>query len=130
MKDGRSRCLTSNPPTYDTTLGHRLDRLPGFGDIAGCPRVVAAVLSQDRGARNHGVPRSSGTSAREHERTTMPNLKEPRLLALGLSLAALSFAPAAQEKKAAARPPLAEVRRGAARKQFELIWQYYQQNRV
>jgi hypothetical protein len=52
------------------------------------------------------------------------------LLALGLSLAALSFAPAAQEKKPADRPPLVEVRRDAARKQFELIWQYYQQNRV
>jgi hypothetical protein len=49
---------------------------------------------------------------------------------LGLSLAALSFAPAAQEKKADDRPPLAELRRDAAQKQFDLTWQYYQQNRV
>src|SRR5436305_10153954 len=60
----------------------------------------------------------------------MAHRQKTRLLALGLSLAALSFAPAAQEKKAADRPPLAELRREAARKQFELIWQYYQQNRV
>ena len=60
----------------------------------------------------------------------MAHRQKPLLLALGLSLAALSFAPAAQEKKAADRPPLAEVRRDAARKQFDLTWQFYQQNRV
>jgi hypothetical protein len=49
---------------------------------------------------------------------------------LGLSLAALSFALPAQEKKADDRPPLAELRRDAAQRQFDLTWQYYQQNRV
>jgi hypothetical protein len=51
-------------------------------------------------------------------------------LVVGLLLAALSFAPAMQEKKAPDRPPLAELRRDAAQKQFDLVWQYYQQNRV
>src|SRR4051794_5960 len=94
------------------------------------PRVVTAGLWHGRGTGKHGAPRSSGISAREDERTTMDHRQGTPLLALGLALAALSFAPAAQEKKIADRRPLAEVRRDAARKQFELIWQFYQQNRV
>jgi hypothetical protein len=49
---------------------------------------------------------------------------------LGVLLAGLSFAPAALEKQANERPPLAELRCQAAHKQFDLIWQYYQQSRV
>jgi hypothetical protein len=52
----------------------------------------------------------------------------------GLLLAAVSFAPASQrqdQKKQAPNPALlAEARYQAARKQFDLIWQYYQQSRV
>jgi hypothetical protein len=51
-------------------------------------------------------------------------------LFLGLILVGLSFAPATQEKRAPERPPLAEIRYRAALKQFELVWQYYQQSRV
>jgi hypothetical protein len=58
----------------------------------------------------------------------------------GLLLAAISFAPASpsqgrgqgqgQEKEAPKPLALAEARYRAARKQFDLIWQYYQQSRV
>jgi len=51
-------------------------------------------------------------------------------ITLGLILACLSFAPAAQEKKATEQGSLADVRYQAALKQFDLIWQYYQQSRV
>jgi hypothetical protein len=50
----------------------------------------------------------------------------------GLLLAALSMAPLPQPKEAP-KPPaqaLAEVRLQAAVKQYDLTWQYYQQNRV
>jgi hypothetical protein len=57
---------------------------------------------------------------------------------LGLLLAAISFAPAAsgqgqgqsREKQPSKLELLAEARHQAARKQFDLIWQYYQQSRV
>jgi hypothetical protein len=57
---------------------------------------------------------------------------------LGLLLAVLSFAPAGQgqgkgqvqEKQLSKAALLAEARYRAARKQFDLIWQYYQQSRV
>jgi hypothetical protein len=57
---------------------------------------------------------------------------------LGLLLAVVSFAPASQgqgqgqgqEKQPSKAALLAEGRHRAARKQFDLIWQYYQQSRV
>lgn len=55
---------------------------------------------------------------------------------LGLLLAVISFAPAGQgqgqvqEKQPSKVALLAEARYRAARKQFDLIWQYYQQSRV
>ena len=51
---------------------------------------------------------------------------------LGLLLVVISFAPAGQgqEKQAPKTAALAEARYRAARKQFDLIWQYYQQSRV
>jgi hypothetical protein len=60
----------------------------------------------------------------------MAHRQRSPLAALGLLLAGLSFAPAVQENKAADRPSLAELRRDAAQRQFDLTWQYYQQNRV
>lgn len=56
--------------------------------------------------------------------------RKVRPLILGISLAVLSFAPVAQQKKADDRLPRAEARLASARKQFDLTWQYYQQNRV
>ena len=50
----------------------------------------------------------------------------------GLFLAGLSMAPILQQKEAP-KPPtpaLAEVRVQAAAKQYDLVWQYYQQSRV
>src|SRR5262245_12334644 len=49
---------------------------------------------------------------------------------LGFVLASVSFAPAAQEKKASTGTSLVELRLRAAIKQYDLIWQYYQQSRV
>jgi hypothetical protein len=54
------------------------------------------------------------------------------LVLCGLVMVVLSFAPARQEKekepvKAAA---LSEARQRAALRQYDLVWQYYQQNRV
>src|SRR5947209_5815160 len=118
MKARRSGRLTSDPPTSAATPRHRLDRLSTVRDIAGYPQGRGGEHWHGRGTGKHGAPRSSVISAREDERTTMDHRQGTPLLALGLSLAALSFAPAAQEKKAVARPPLAEVRRDAARKQF------------
>jgi hypothetical protein len=60
----------------------------------------------------------------------MASLQKSKLLALAFILVAVSFAPASQEKQASKVPSLAEARHQAARKQFDLIWQYYQQNRV
>ena len=52
----------------------------------------------------------------------------------GLLLAGLAMAPGPQQKEApkpaAESPSLPELRIKAAAKQYELVWQYYQQNRV
>ena len=56
-----------------------------------------------------------------------------RLLCWGLLLAAVSVAPVAQEPRRKENPglrELAEARYKAAGKQYDLIWQYYGQNRV
>jgi hypothetical protein len=60
----------------------------------------------------------------------MIDVSKRQPLCLGLILVGLSFAPAVQEKKAQERPSLAVVRYQAAIKQYELVWQYYQQSRV
>jgi hypothetical protein len=60
----------------------------------------------------------------------MIDVSKRQPLCFGLILVGLSFAPAVQEKKAPERPSLAEVRCQAAIKQYELVWQYYQQSRV
>jgi hypothetical protein len=51
-------------------------------------------------------------------------------LCWGLLLVGASVAPVPREQEVRKEPPLAELRYNAARKQFELIWQYYQQSRV
>ena len=56
--------------------------------------------------------------------------KKTRLLCWGLLLAGASVAPVPQGKEARKPSPLAEARHNAAVKQFDLIWQYYQQSRV
>jgi hypothetical protein len=48
----------------------------------------------------------------------------------GLALAVLSSAPIVQEKEAPRPAGPSEVRFRAAVKQYDLVWQYYQQNRV
>jgi hypothetical protein len=48
----------------------------------------------------------------------------------GLVLFGLAVAPAPQPKEAPKEQALAQARYGAAVKQYDLIWQYYQQNRV
>jgi hypothetical protein len=48
----------------------------------------------------------------------------------GLFLFGLAVAPAPQQKAAGKQQALAEARYSAAVKQYDLIWQYYQQNRV
>jgi len=60
----------------------------------------------------------------------MISVKKPQLLCWGLLLAVASSAPVPQEPEARKQPPLAEARYKAALKQFDLIWQYYQQSRV
>ncbi len=56
--------------------------------------------------------------------------KKLRLSCWGLLLAVASSAPVPHGQEAAKPPPLAEARYNAAVKQFDLTWQYYQQNRV
>ena len=56
--------------------------------------------------------------------------KKRQLLCWGLLLAGASVAPMPQGQEARKQPPLAEARYNAALKQFDLIWQYFQQSRV
>lgn len=64
----------------------------------------------------------------------MVSARHRRIVCWGLLLAGLSSAPIAQEKKETSGPPetvkLAEQRHRASQKQFDLVWQYYRQNRV
>jgi hypothetical protein len=53
-----------------------------------------------------------------------------RLVCWGLLLAGASVAPVPQGQEARKQSSLAEARCNAALKQFDLIWQYYQQSRV
>lgn len=58
--------------------------------------------------------------------------RKPVVVGLGLLLAVLSSAPVLQDKPAS-RPKvsaMAEKRHELAKKQFDLTWQYYRQNRV
>ena len=56
--------------------------------------------------------------------------KKRQLLCWGLLLAGASVAPMPQGQEARKQPPLVEARYNAALKQFDLIWQYFQQSRV
>ena len=56
--------------------------------------------------------------------------KKRQLLCCGLLLAGALVAPVPQGQEARKQPPLAEARYNAALKQFDLIWQYFQQSRV
>jgi len=60
----------------------------------------------------------------------MISAKKLQLLCWGLLLAGASVAPVPQGQEARKQSPLAEARHNAALKQFDLIWQYYQQSRV
>jgi len=60
----------------------------------------------------------------------MISAKKLQLLCWGLLLAGASVAPVPQGQEARKQAPLAEARYNAALKQFDLIWQYYQQSRV
>jgi len=60
----------------------------------------------------------------------MISAKKLQLLCWGLLLAGASVAPVPQGQEARKQPPLAEARYNAALKQFDLIWQYFQQSRV
>ncbi|MGO8896844.1 MAG: hypothetical protein ACLQU5_00625 [Isosphaeraceae bacterium] len=60
----------------------------------------------------------------------MISAKKLQLLCWGLLLAGASVAPVPQGQEARKQSPLAEARYTAALKQFDLIWQYYQQSRV
>jgi hypothetical protein len=60
----------------------------------------------------------------------MISAKKRRVLWWGLLLAGASVAPVPQGQEPRKQPPLTEERYNAARKQFDLIWQYYQQSRV
>ncbi len=60
----------------------------------------------------------------------MISTMKPQLLYWGLLLAVASSAPVPPGEEARKPPPLAESRYNAANKQFDLTWQYYQQNRV
>ena len=51
-------------------------------------------------------------------------------LCWSLLLVGASVAPVPRDQEVRKELPLAELRYNAARKQFELIWQYYQQSRV
>ena len=60
----------------------------------------------------------------------MVSVNKPRLLCWGLLLVGVSAAPVPQGQDLRKQAPLAEARHAAAHKQFDLIWQYYQQSRV
>ena len=60
----------------------------------------------------------------------MISAKKRQLLCWGLLLAGASVAPVPQGQEARKQAPLAEARYNAALKQFDLIWQYFQQSRV
>jgi hypothetical protein len=60
----------------------------------------------------------------------MISAKKLQLLCWGLLLGGASSAPVPQGQEARKPPPLAEARYNAALKQFDLIWQYYEQSRV
>ncbi|MGZ3383759.1 MAG: hypothetical protein ACXWNF_02300 [Isosphaeraceae bacterium] len=60
----------------------------------------------------------------------MISAKKLQLLCWGLLLAGASVAPVPQGQETRKQPPLAEARYNAALKQFDLIWQYFQQSRV
>ena len=53
-----------------------------------------------------------------------------RLVCWGLLLAGASVAPVPQGREPRKQPSLTEARYNAALKQFDLIWQYFQQSRV
>jgi hypothetical protein len=58
-----------------------------------------------------------------------PTIDRPLIL-WGLVLSVLSSAPIVQEKEPPKPAPQSDARYRAAVKQFDLVWQYYQQNRV
>jgi hypothetical protein len=60
----------------------------------------------------------------------MVSVKERHLVQWGLVLALLSSAPIVQQKEAGKLSEQYEARCRAAAKQYDLVWQYYQQNRV
>jgi hypothetical protein len=60
----------------------------------------------------------------------MISAKKRQLLCWSLLLAGASVAPVPQGQEARKQSPLAAARYNAALKQFDLIWQYYQQSRV
>ena len=60
----------------------------------------------------------------------MSSAKQRQVLCWGLLLAGASVAPLPQGQEARKQSPLTEARYNAALKQFDLIWQYYQQSRV
>jgi hypothetical protein len=61
---------------------------------------------------------------------TMISAATRHALRWGLLLVVASVAPVPREQEARKESTLAEARYNAARKQFDLIWQYYQQSRV
>ncbi len=60
----------------------------------------------------------------------MITAKKRQLLCWGLLLAGVSVAPVPAGREDPKQRALTEARHAAATKQFNLIWQYYQQNRV
>ena len=60
----------------------------------------------------------------------MITAKKRQLLCWGLLLAGVSVAPVPRGGEDPKQRALTEARHAAATKQFNLIWQYYQQNRV
>ncbi len=62
----------------------------------------------------------------------MISARKRRLLCWGLLLASVSVAPAPQgpDREVRKQPALTDARYNAALKQFDLIWQYYEQSRV
>jgi hypothetical protein len=60
----------------------------------------------------------------------MISARKFQLVCWSLLLVGTSSAPITQEKRAPKQPALATARYNAALKQFDLIWQYYQQSRV
>jgi hypothetical protein len=63
-------------------------------------------------------------------KATMISAAKLHAMRWGLLLVVASVAPVPQEQEARKESTLAEARYNAARKQFDLIWQYYQQSRV